>query len=134
MAEFGPLNPVALDEAAFAIARGNPPAGVRKQLGISPSTLKRWQSKPEFRRRVAELRAEMLGLAMGKAVEAASAAADRLRKLVNSKQQAIALGASKALLQIGGQLFSTLQLQNQVAELSQKIAEIEAASNKATDK
>jgi len=132
VAGFGALNPAAMDEAAFAIARGDPAAAVCKRLGVAARTLSRWRSKEAFRRRVAELRAEMLGLAMGKAVDAASKAADKLRKLVDSKHQAIALGAAKALLQIGGSLFATTQLASDVAELNRKLAEIEAAQK--TDK
>lgn len=64
MTHSGPLNPPLMDEAAVGIARGENTSKLAQRLGIGRRTLTRWKYKQDFRRRVAELRAEAVGRAM----------------------------------------------------------------------
>jgi len=122
-----PLNPPILDDAAFGIAKGETAAALQLRLGISQRTLWRWKAKPEFKRRVAELRAELMSTALGRAAEGATKASDKLIGLLDSKKSGIVLAAAKALLQLSGQLFASVQLRDEVAEMNRKLSEIEAA-------
>ncbi len=116
-----------MDEAASGIARGEHVTQLVERLGIGRRTLTRWKAREDFRQHVGELRAEILSRAMGKAAEAASEAADSLKRLLQSENEGIVLGAARSLLQLSGSLYDTVQLQAEVRELNRKLAEVEGA-------
>ena len=124
----GPLNPL-MDEAAAGVARGEHSARLIERLGIGRRTLTRWKGREGFRRRVAELRSEMIGKAMGRAVEAASDGATALRRLLNSPNEGIVLGAARALLQLSGHLYEAIELRRDLDEIICRLDRVEAGRN-----
>ena len=129
MALVGLLNPPLLDEAAVGIARGESIVRLSKRLGIGRRTLTRWKCREDFRQRVAELRAEAVGRAMGQAAAAAGQGAAALKRLLKSKNEGIVLGAARSLLQLSGSLYATVQLQAEIESIQRKIADLEAAGS-----
>jgi len=129
MSQNGPLNPQ-MDEAAGAIARGEHPTRLMERLDISRRTLSRWKGREDFKRRIAELRSEMVGRAMGRAADAASEGAAALQRLLRSENEGIVLGAARALLQLSGTLYVSVQHQVEIEELDRRLAEIESSQAK----
>lgn len=83
---------------AAALAAGQDVAAAAAQAGLSERSAYRRLSEPEFRERVATLRAEMVEQAVGKLSGTMGAAADKLRELLGSKSEKVQLAAAKAVL------------------------------------
>ena len=126
MAHFGPLNPPIMDEAAFGVARGEPTARLLDRLGIGRRTLTRWKAREDFRQRVADLRSETVGRAMGRAAAGANQGAAALKRLLKSKNEGIVLGAARSLLQLSGNFFTSTQMQAEIEQLQRTISALES--------
>ena len=79
------------DLAAVALATGKTVVEAAAAASVVERTVYGWNAEPEFRERVSELRREMVSRASGELAEAMSAAAKKLRKLVDSTSDNIAL-------------------------------------------
>ena len=86
---------------AFHIASGLAIDKAAQKAGVSASTAYRRWADPTFRRRVLALRSDIVGESVGRLSALMTAAAETMGKLLRSKNQAIALGAAKAILSTG---------------------------------
>jgi hypothetical protein len=77
----------------LALASGQTVRDAARLAGIGERTATRRMADPGFRRRVNELRGEMVGRALGKLADAATEAVDTLRKLLKAKADTVKLGA-----------------------------------------
>jgi hypothetical protein len=68
---------------------------------IGERTANRRLADPAFRRRVSELRAEMVAQALGRLAEGMAEVGDKLRELLNAESESVRLGACRALLLAG---------------------------------
>jgi hypothetical protein len=109
------------DLLAAALAAGQEVAEAARAAGVSERTAYRRLAEPEFKRHVGELRGAMVSQALGRLSDAMTAAADRLRKLVDSADEKVALGAAKAVLELTPRLREAEELQGQLDELRQLV-------------
>jgi hypothetical protein len=72
-----------------------------KQVGISEGTVYRRLRTPEFRERLDEARSSMLDEALGLLTRASTAAALKLEALLDATSEQVALGAARAILELG---------------------------------
>jgi hypothetical protein len=88
------------------------PRGVRDRRAA-----RRW-ADPVFRRRVAELRGEMVARSLGRMAEGMAEAADVLRALLApGTPPAVRLGAARALLDLGTKLRESVELEERLQAL-----------------
>jgi hypothetical protein len=103
---------------ALALAAGQTIHDAAAAAGVTEMTAYRRWREPEFRRRVAELRAEMIGRAVGRLVDGMSEAADVLRSLLAEDVKAsVRLGAARASLELPVKLHESTELEARLAAL-----------------
>ena len=107
------------DEAlALAIAGGQTLRDAAASAGLSERTARRRWDDDAFRRRVAEMRGEMVNRALGQLADGSTEAAATLRSLLaDGTPPAVRLGAARALLELGSKLRESVELANRVDEL-----------------
>jgi hypothetical protein len=105
-----------------ALAGGRTVREAARAAGIGERTATRRLADPAFRRRLAELRAEMVEQALGRAAKAMSAAADTLRKLLQAQRESVRLGAARALLELTPRLRESVELEQRLLALEAKMA------------
>jgi hypothetical protein len=105
------------DVFAAALAGGGDVAEAARAVGWSPRTGFRRLSDAAARARVAELRCQAVAKALGRLTDAMSAAADRLRCLLNSDDERVQLAASRAVLEFGQKITETVELEQRLAAL-----------------
>jgi hypothetical protein len=105
---------------AIALASGQTLREAAIAARIAERTAARRWADVAFRRRVCELRGEMMGRAVGRMAEGMTAAADELRALLAAKSEAVRLGACRAMLELGVKLRETTELQERLAALEQR--------------
>jgi hypothetical protein len=104
----------------LALASGRTVRDAAQLAGVGERTATRRVADADFRRRVAELRGEMVGRALGRMADGMSEAADVLRALMTAgTPPAVRLGAARTLLEL------TVKLRESV-ELEQRLAALEA--------
>jgi hypothetical protein len=105
---------------ALAVATGRDRAGAAKAAGVSEPTVTRRMRDPDFRARVAELRAAMVDRAVGLLSAAAAAAVAKLATLLKSENERVSLRTAVAILE------NVVRLKT-AAELEERLARVEAA-------
>ena len=105
-----------------ALAAGETVRDAAKAAGIGERTATRYTAEPDFRRRVVELRAAMVERALGKLADAATAAVDTLRSLLNAEGESTRLGAARSILELGNRMRETVELEQRLAALEQRFA------------
>ena len=110
------------DALALALAAGRTVRDACRKAGASERTAYRRLADPGFRCRVAELRAEMVGRALGCMADGMAAAAKTLRKLLKADADTVKLGAARSILELGNKL-------REAVELEQRLAALEARAN-----
>ena len=93
--------------------------------GVSERTAARRWADPAFRRRVAELRQDMVGRCVGRMADGMAEAADTLRKLLTAETESVRLSAARAMLELGVRVRDAVELGERVAEL-ERVAEVQA--------
>jgi hypothetical protein len=110
------------DEAlALALAAGQTLRAAAEVAGISERTATRRRANPAFRQREAELRAGMVQRALGKLADGMAEAADRLRELLRADSESVCLGAARALLELGVKLRESVELEQRLAALEERL-------------
>jgi hypothetical protein len=108
------------DEAlALALATGQTLRAAAEATGIGERTATRRAAEPAFRRRVAELRGEMVPRALGRMADGMSDAAGALCRLLDAESESVRLGAARSLLELGVKLREPVELAGKVDELEQ---------------
>jgi transposase-like protein len=110
------------EAVALALASGRTVAEVVTTCGSSERTIRRWLAQDDFRRQVAELRAEMLRRALGKLADAAVEAVDTLRGLLSAEGESARLGAARVILEQGVKLRESTDLEARLAALEERLA------------
>jgi HEAT repeat protein len=111
------------EQVALLLASGRSIKDVAAEGGAGERTVYCWLAEDGFRALVAELRGRLLNQAVGKLADAASAAADELRKLLADESPAIRLRAAVAILDAAVKTREHAELAEQVAELERRLAE-----------
>ena len=111
------------DALLLALAAGKTVREAARAAGVGERSATRRLADPAFRRRVAELRADMVSRALGKMADGMSDAAETLRKLLKAKGESVRLGACRAMLEIGVKLREAVELENRLAALESRDAE-----------
>ena len=83
-----------------ALAAGHTVRDSARQAGIGERTAARRLADPEFRQRVAALRADMIGRALGRLSDTARKAVDKLRDLLSAGSDSVKLGAARSILEL----------------------------------
>jgi hypothetical protein len=92
-------------------------------MGLSERTATRRWGDPAFRRRVAELRGEMVARSLGRMADGMAEAADVLRALLDAgTPPAVRLGAARALLELGVKLRESVELEERLRTLEENAA------------
>jgi hypothetical protein len=100
---------------ALALAGGQTVRDAAAAAGLGERTATRRVADPEFRLRVAELRAEMVARATGQLADGMAAAVATLRRLLDAKSESIQLGAARTLLELGQKLRESVELEGRLA-------------------
>ncbi len=111
------------DEAlALALAAGRTLRDAAVEAGIGERTAARRWSDPSFRRRVEELRADMVTRALGKLSDGMAQAGDVLRQLLAPETPpAVRLGACRAMLELGVKLRETVDHEQRLQALEARL-------------
>ena len=106
------------DNLTLALASGMTVEDAASKAGVSERTAYRRLDDPEFRRRVVELQAEVLGQAAGQLAQATIESVTTLRELLGASSDHIRLNAARAILQNAVRLreATTIELRIQALE------------------
>jgi transposase-like protein len=102
---------------ALALASGLSITKAAARVGIGRRTASRWLTELELQKRVGELQAAMVGRALGSMSASMSRAAARLRNLVRSDDERVALGACRAVLELRTKLHESEEVERRLAAL-----------------
>lgn len=105
------------DKLVLALAAGATVRDAAEQAGIGERTAYRRLADADFRRRVSEARGRLFDTALGRLANLASKAADTLDRLMQSDKPTVALGAAKAVLELGPRLRELTELEERVCRL-----------------
>jgi AcrR family transcriptional regulator len=107
----------------MALAGGLTVRAAAKRAGVSERTATRRWADAAFRRRVGELRAELLTRASGQLAGNMSKAARTLGKLLRSEDERIAFQAAKAILETGVRIRDAAELEARLTALEKHMGE-----------
>ncbi len=106
----------------LALASGETVREAARLAGIGERTATRRLADADFRRRVAELRGEMVSRAVGRLADGSTEAVAALRKLLDAgTPPAVRLGAARAILELGTKLRESVELEQRLADLERRI-------------
>ena len=106
------------DEAlALALASGQTLRVAAAAVGIGERTAARRWSDAAFRRRVSELRGDMVSRGLGRMADGMTAAADVLRQLLAAESESVRLGAARSILELGNKLRESVDIEERLAAL-----------------
>jgi hypothetical protein len=111
------------EAVALALAQGETIAEAGAGAGVAERTVHLWLKDPGFRARIDELRAAVLERTMAMLVSGTTRAAARLRRLVRSRDEKVALRASVALLEQAARL-------RELTTIEQRVRALEARSDR----
>ena len=118
-----------LEAIALQVAAGKTIADAAAEIGCSLSHGYTFSCSPEFRRRVAELRAAMTDRAVGELSAGAAEAVSTLRALAKEgNEPAIRLQASAKLLTLLGPFSETNELRRRLDELERSPSKLRIAN------
>ena len=104
----------------LALAAGQTVRDAARSAGIGERTATRRVADLDFRRRVAELRAEMVGRALGRMADGMTDAADTLRALLTAEGESVRLGAARSILELGNKLRESVELEQRLQALEER--------------
>lgn len=105
---------------AWLVANGKTIKDASEELGIPERTAYRYSGLPEFKRRVSDIRTEILDAATGRITSAATVAVATVLELLGSTNEpSVRLNASKAII-------NAVRPLSELGELRQRIAALES--------
>lgn len=113
------------DALALGIARGLSVAEACRDAGLGERTGRRRLEDRAFRRRVYELRGQIISTAVGRLAAGMTEAADVLRDLLGSETEKVRLDAAKAILTTGSALRTTAETELRMEEMLHEFETIE---------
>jgi hypothetical protein len=125
MAAKGSDNPrrAADEPLALALARGLSVQAAAAEAGVSERTAHRRLSERAFCERVEEVRRLLVDGAVRNLSARTSAASDRLAELTHSNNEAVSLGACKAVLDLGFRAHGQRAVVERLDELERRLAQ-----------
>jgi hypothetical protein len=108
---------------AMALAARASATQAAEQFGISRKTVQRCLANPDFRRRVARRRGELIPAALGRMADNMTRAADTVDRLLDAEEPAVALRTARAVLSLGLRLRDSVELAERVDELEAELAD-----------
>jgi hypothetical protein len=111
------------ESLALALASGRTLRDAAQAAGMAERTAARRWADPAFRRRVAQLRGDMVGRALGRMADGMTEAADVLRRLLAAESESVRLGAARSLLELGVKLREGVELEERLADLERQLGE-----------
>ena len=109
----------------MVLACGATVEAAAKQVNLSDRTIYRRLKEPDFKRRLAEVRADMVQRTAGTLTAAATEAVRTLVGLMNASEPApVRLGAARAVLEIGIKVREVADLEQRVLDLEAKVAAV----------
>ena len=113
------------DEALIAVlAGGSTVAAAAQQVGVSERTVWRRLQDDAFRQRLDAARQQTIQTAIDLLGKASTAAAATLMALLREPTPpAVRLGAARAILELGGKLRESQELEERIAALEERIAQ-----------
>jgi hypothetical protein len=119
------------DEAlALALAAGRTLRDAAAEAGIGEQTATRRWADPAFRRRVSDLRGELVGRAVGQLADGMADAAGVLRQLLDAVSESVRRGACRALLELTVKLGDAEEVARRLEELEQRLEEMDGAGRR----
>jgi hypothetical protein len=109
------------DAFMLALASGQTVRDAACAAGIGERTATRRVADLDFRRRVEELRSEMVAQTLGRLAAGMAEAADRLRALLGAKNEHIQLGAARSLLELALTLRKNVETEERLRALEKKL-------------
>jgi hypothetical protein len=94
--------------------------------GLDEKTVRSWLRNPKFAVRFQAAKADVVKVVAGKLAGSMTAAADRLRALLDSSDEKTQLAAARAILESGPRLLESEGLAAKVAELESLLLELQA--------
>lgn len=113
------------ERLALALASGATLQRAAALAGTSERTAARRWADVAFRTRVNELRGEMVNRALGRLARNMTKAAGTLRQLLDAEHENVRLGAARALLEMGTKLRESVELEQRLAALEQRLKQNE---------
>ena len=107
---------------ALALASGATQAVAAELTDISPRTIHRHLSDPEFRKLVIEYRDSIVAETLGKMASNMTRAADALAVLLDTDDVKVRLRAARAVLSLGMRLRDSVDLSERVRQLEEELA------------
>ena len=100
-----------------ALACGATIDAAAERAGCSPRTVSRRLADADFARQVSTVRGQLFAAATGRLAKAATKAADKLEKLLESPQDHVAYAAAKSILELGTKLRESAEFEMRIAQL-----------------
>jgi hypothetical protein len=123
MVENGRRNRRGDDALLLALASGQTVRDAASTAGIGERTATRRVADTDFRRRVGELRAEMVGRALGQLADGMTEAAGTLRALLSAEGESVRRGAARSILELGNRLRESVELEQRLQALEGRFGE-----------
>ena len=117
-----PVAPEKDSVLALALSAGATTATAAEEAGVSQRTAQRKLADPEFRRQVAQLRAELMSRALDHMTKNMTRAADVLAGLLDEQNPAMRLRAARSLLTLGLRLRDSIDLNDRIRDLEEELA------------
>jgi len=124
-----------IEALALAVATGSTVRGWAKAHCTPERTAYEWASKPAFKARVGELRAELVNRALGRLARSAGAAVAALARIIDPKSvatDAARVSAARAILSALVEIQTHAELNDRLTALEQRIAGVDHARKRAT--
>lgn len=118
------VGPSGDDALILALSAGDTVTGAAAKAGTSERTAYRRLADEDFRRAVSEARGRLFDAALGKLAGIAAKAADTLDRLMDDEKANVALGAAKAVLELGPRLRELTELEERLTRLESNAEDI----------
>jgi hypothetical protein len=106
----------------IALASGKNIKLAAEEAGLCRRTVERKLAQPNFRRRVAQLRQQFIGLASGRMADNMAAAADQLVALLAHDDPRLRLRAARNLIVLGIRLRDSVDLSDRIRDVEAELA------------
>lgn len=118
------INESKFELMALDVARGKPVKDAAAAAGVSVRTGFSWAARPDFRGKVAELRAAMLAETIGRLSAAATAAVATMVLLLDKQSPpTVRLGAARGILSSLIEMRAHVELSARVEDLERRLAD-----------
>jgi len=116
------------EQVAFLLASGSTQEEAARKARVGIRTVTRWVHDAGFQKKVSDYRAGMVERATGIMADAMSAAAGKLKKLLDAKSEQVQLAAAKAIQENGARLLENHDFEKRLAKLEANADESELAA------